>query len=143
MCSRSRDEVYDARIRQVEDHCAHERHGEDAMIGFGHTQAGCRCSGRFAELGLLDRLVEVGTWYVQHSGAENMKPFLMDLLPWDDEDERGYFAADRRLNDAMIEEAYLNQQTLSGALVGAEAWFKSPAAFGFHITVYVAGRGPH
>lgn len=134
--------VFDARVRYMDDHRDHERKGNDAMIGFGHTQTGSRCPGWFSELGLADRRVEVKTWYIQHSDSENMKPFLMDLIPWETDDEHGYFGADRKIYDDMISEGYIDQETLEAAVTEAESWFNNPNAFNFYITVFVAGQVP-
>jgi SAM-dependent methyltransferase len=134
------DAVFDARVLFMDAHSDYERRGNSAMIGFGHTQTGSRCPGWFSKLGLIDRRVEVKTWYIQHSDLEIMKPFLMDLLPWETEDEHGYFGADRELYDDMISEGYLDRETLDKALVEAKAWFKDPDAFNFYITVFIAGK---
>ncbi len=134
------DELIDARAKFAEAHSTVERTGEDAMCGFGYIQTGSRCPGWFTKLGLHDRRVEVKTWYVQHSGAENMKPFLMDLLPWEENDEHGYFGADKSIYDQMIAEDYIERSLVDQAMEEAAAWFNDPHAFGFYIEVYVAGR---
>ena len=136
------DAVFDARVRFMDAHRKYERQGNNAMIGFGHTQAGSRCPGWFSELGLVDRRVEVKTWFIQHSNSENMKPFLMDLLPWEAEDEHGYFGADRDICGAMISEGYLDRETLDRGITEAIAWHQDPNAFNFCITVFVAGMVP-
>ncbi len=134
------DKAVDARIRWIETHRERTHEGLDAAVGFGYTQAGSRCPGWFAELELKERRVEVQPCFVQYSGAERMEPFLMDLLPWEGQDEFGYHGGYKKDYEAMIREGFFDRQTLEQSIAEAAAWFADPHAFHFYVTVFVAGQ---
>jgi SAM-dependent methyltransferase len=133
------EQVHEARVRYVEARQDRVKRNEQAVIGFGHTQAARRCPEWFAAAGLTELRIDVKPSGVNYAGAH--PDFrVMDMLPYDEADEYGYYAAYRKEYEEMIAEGLLERATLEQAMEEAKAWYADPRAFHFTAVVFAAGR---
>ncbi len=135
------DAVLEARIRfsdAVRDGRAHFEWDRRPCIAFQET--GRRCPEWFSRLGFQDIQVHVKPYKIEYPGADSMGPSPHDLLPWDIEDPIGYNADYSHVYEAMIDQGFLDRETISLAMREAREWFNDPGAFHFHTMVLVAGR---
>lgn len=133
--------VLQARIRfsnAVKDGNARLEWDRRPCIAFHET--GRRCPQWFSRLGMRDIQVNVEPYKLEYPGAEGMEPTAHDLLPWDGEDSIGYCADYALEYEAMIDQGFLDRDTLSLAMREAKQWFTDPGAFHFHAMILVAGR---
>jgi ubiquinone/menaquinone biosynthesis C-methylase UbiE len=133
------EQVHEARVRYVGARQDRVKGNEQSVIGFGHTQAARRCPEWFAAAGLTELRMEVKPSGVDYAGA--LPDFrVMDMLPYDEADEYGYYAAYRQEYEEMIAEGLLDRATLEQALEESKAWYADPRAFHFRAVVFAAGR---
>jgi SAM-dependent methyltransferase len=107
-------------------------------IAFHET--GRRCPEWFARLGMGEMQVTVEPYRPQYPGADSMTPSPHDLLPWRTEDSLGYHADYGLAYEAMIDQGFMDRETLRRAISEAQAWFNHPGAFHFSALITVAGR---
>ena len=135
------DEVLQARIRfsnAVMDGSARFEWDRRPCIAFQET--GRRCPEWFSRLGMRDIQVSVNPYKLEFPGADGMQPSPHDLLPWDSDDPIGYHAEYTLEYEAMIDQGFLDRDTLRMAMSEAKQWFNYPGAFHFHAMILVAGR---
>jgi hypothetical protein len=84
--------------------------------------------------------VAVTVTSVQYPGGEEMGPRAMDLLPYDADDEYGWYAAFDNSYEAMIADGFIDQETLDQATEEAKSWYQNPRAFHFWALVFAAGK---
>jgi SAM-dependent methyltransferase len=130
------DRLIEARGRYYETYPDRKKVHDKAL---GQTNASRQCPYWFAQLGMKQISVSVQPCRIQYSTAENMEPHLMDLLPWDDEDELGYYEYYRKEYNLMIKDGMIERKDITEALQEARNWFQDPKAFCFHIRTCITG----
>ena len=105
------------------------------------SQAGRKCPHWFVQVGLRDLRVQIKGDFVQFPGAGIMQPGVVDFLPAeepvsDPQDQRSLNAHYQR----MVEQGYIDAETLSRAQQEAREWCRHPGAFNYWVLVFVAGR---
>jgi ubiquinone/menaquinone biosynthesis C-methylase UbiE len=115
-------------------------HEPTFFVYFDH-QAARKCPHAFAQAGLRDLRVRVKADWIQFPGANTMRPSPMDMLPVDEA------AADtptaKHINiwsRRIVEDGYIDLETLDRARQEARAWYQDPRAFSYWLLVFVAGR---
>jgi ubiquinone/menaquinone biosynthesis C-methylase UbiE len=135
------EQVHEARMRYVEMRGDGVNENRQTAWKFGQFQAGRRCPEWFAAVGLTDVKIDVKPITVNCAGAHVEPKFrVMDMLPHEEADEYGFYAAYRQEYDEMIAEGFLDRATLEQAMVEAKAWYADPRAFHFKVVVFAAGR---
>jgi ubiquinone/menaquinone biosynthesis C-methylase UbiE len=135
------DAVLQARIRfsnAVKDRKAHFEWDRRPCLAFHET--GRRCPEWFSRLGMRDIQVNVEPYRLQYRDADGMEPSPHDLLPWGFDDPIGYHADYGLESEAMIDQGFLDRDTLALAMSEAKQWFNYPGAFHFSAMIHVAGR---
>ncbi len=135
------DSVYETHARYADFLRENPDHREPLFLCNGYPQASRRCAEWFTEAGLKDLDVQVKVYRVQYPGAEEAAPHPLDLLLYDDdEDEFGWYAGFTETYQAMIEDGFIDEETLEKAKQEALAWYENPHAFHFWVMVSAAGR---
>jgi ubiquinone/menaquinone biosynthesis C-methylase UbiE len=133
------DSVYEARLRYADSVRAKQGLG-DIELGGGHPEAARRCCQWFHEAGFRDLDVQVKVYRVQHHGAGDAKPHPLDLLPYGESDEHGWYERFDECYEAMITAGFIDRELLRRATEEARAWYNDPRAFHFWVMVLVAGQ---
>ncbi len=134
------DSLYDTWARYEDFRREHSELGEPLFLTAGHKHSARRCSEWFTSAGLEDLTMQVKVYRVQYPGSDEMKPHPIDLLPYGEENEYGWYAAIDNVLDAMIAEGFLDRETLRQATDEARAWYADPRAFHFWVMVFAAGK---
>jgi len=105
-----------------------------------YTAAGRKCPEWFSKLGMKDIQVEIEPYKLEHAGAVEMEPTAIDLLPWESSDPVDYYADYGKEYTSMIEQGFLDKETITLAMNEAKQWFYNPSAFHFYALIHIAGR---